>query len=223
MELERLLSIRPGVTALIGGGGKTTLLDALGKELSKKGSVILCTTTHIYPPDHLPCLSEPTEAEVQAALTRAPLVCVGGRTENGKFTAPPIPMARLAELARYVIVEADGARGRPLKAHAAHEPVIPAEANQTILVIGASGLGKPVCEAVHRPELFCAALGISPEDTAAPEREAAFVEREALHDRVLINQADTEQTKAQARRLAELLCGPVCIGALQKGEVECWQ
>lgn len=60
MELEKLLKIRPGVTAVIGGGGKTTLLRALGEELAGKGrSVLLCTTAKIFPFDGLPCVTEP--------------------------------------------------------------------------------------------------------------------------------------------------------------------
>ena len=33
--LAELLELRPGVTAVIGGGGKTTLLRTLGGELSR--------------------------------------------------------------------------------------------------------------------------------------------------------------------------------------------
>ena len=65
-----------------------------------------------------------------------------------------------------MIVEADGAKRLPLKAHAAHEPVIPPEANQTILVVGASGFGRPMCETVHRAPLAAQALGV-PESVIA--------------------------------------------------------
>ena len=34
MDLAKLLDIRPGVTAVIGGGGKTSLLRTLGEELA---------------------------------------------------------------------------------------------------------------------------------------------------------------------------------------------
>ena len=48
MNLSEALQIRPGVTAIIGGGGKTTLMERLAHELSGKARVIVCTTTHIY-------------------------------------------------------------------------------------------------------------------------------------------------------------------------------
>ncbi len=49
MQIAPLLNIGRGVTALIGGGGKTTLLYTLTEELRKKGTVLLCTSTHHAP------------------------------------------------------------------------------------------------------------------------------------------------------------------------------
>ena len=50
MELAALLGVRPGVTAVIGGGGKTTLLRTLGGELAAVGArVLLCTTPKSLP------------------------------------------------------------------------------------------------------------------------------------------------------------------------------
>ena len=48
-----LLQIEKGITALIGGGGKTTLLFTRGRERCARGTVLLCTTTHIVPPSHM--------------------------------------------------------------------------------------------------------------------------------------------------------------------------
>ena len=36
MGLAELLEVRPGVTAVIGGGGKTSLLRVLGEELARR-------------------------------------------------------------------------------------------------------------------------------------------------------------------------------------------
>lgn len=49
MELRELLEIGPGLTALIGGGGKTTLMYHLASELRQQGTVLVCTTTKIWP------------------------------------------------------------------------------------------------------------------------------------------------------------------------------
>ena len=50
MDIAPLLHIGPGVTALIGGGGKTTLMDTLAAELRRRGTVIVTTSTHIRRP-----------------------------------------------------------------------------------------------------------------------------------------------------------------------------
>ena len=50
MQIAPLLHVGRGVTAIIGGGGKTTLMETLAGELSKKGKVIITTTTHICRP-----------------------------------------------------------------------------------------------------------------------------------------------------------------------------
>ena len=226
MGLAELLDVRPGVTAVIGGGGKTTLLRTLGEELAAGGArVLLCATTKIFPFDGLPNLINPTEEALAEALEARRLICAGTPVPGtGKLTAPGVPMARLAALADYVLAEADGAAGRPLKAHAAHEPVIPAEANRVVWMAGASGFGRPVREAVHRPEAFCALTGLEMEDPATPEA-AAEAAAEALRTeasaawppiRVFVNQAEDGASMDAARRLAELLPWPVCAGALKR-------
>ena len=161
MELAKALDVRPGVTAIIGGGGKTTLMECLAEELSAQARVIVCTTTHIYPEQNMPCLVSTSEAEIAAELVRTHCVCVGSASESGKFSAPELTFRTLCALADYVIVEADGSKRLPLKAHAPNEPVIPPEANQTILVVGASGFGRPMRESVHRAPIAAQALGVS--------------------------------------------------------------
>ena len=137
MTLARLLDIRPGVTAVIGSGGKTTLLRMLGEELAEAGGrVLLCTTTKILPFPGLPCACDRAELDDLAASR---LLCAGMPLENGKLTVPEIPVAELAARFDYVLVEADGSARLPLKAHASHEPVIPPEANQTICLVGVFG------------------------------------------------------------------------------------
>lgn len=51
MELWELLGIRPGLTAVIGSGGKTSLLRVLAQELSHRGTVLVSTTTRIMRPN----------------------------------------------------------------------------------------------------------------------------------------------------------------------------
>ena len=154
MQIAPLLNIGRGVTALIGGGGKTTLLYTLTEELRKKGTVLLCTSTHIMRPTQYEVLERASEAEVSAALSAHGAVCVGEPSAEGKLGPPSLPFDALARLADYVLVEADGSRRLPLKAHAPHEPVIPANAQRVVLVVGADGFGKPIRDVCHRSERY---------------------------------------------------------------------
>ncbi len=221
MELSGLLAVERGITALIGSGGKTTAMYLLAEELSRRGTVICATSTHILRPEHLPVLENPSPEALAAALAENRAVCAGCAAAEGKLTAPPLSWAALAALADYVLVEADGAHRLPCKAHLPHEPVIPPGATQTILLVGASGLGRPIREAAHRPEVFCRLSGRRPEDPITPAALAAVVRAEALGDKVLVNQVDGPEELAQARALAALLPIPVYAGSLWKRSFLC--
>lgn len=220
MELWELTGVRPGITALTGGGGKTTAMYTLARELSRLGGVVCTTTTHIRPPDHLPVLDGGLPA-LREALRRYGCVCAGAPAAEGKLAAPSLSPAELAAAADYVLVEADGSRGLPVKAHLAYEPAVPGGAGLTLLIVGASAFGRPVREAVHRWERFCALTRSGPEDPVTPENLAGLIEAEALPDMVFVNQAETPEALARARELARLLPRPVCAGALRGGIWEC--
>ena len=220
--LAEVLGVRKGVTAVIGGGGKTTLLRTLGEELARSGArVILATSTKFRPFPGIKTVPG-GEREIAEALGCAPLVCAAAPWgESGKLAESPVPMARLAALADCVLVEADGSAGLPLKAHAPHEPVIPAESGRVILVLGASGFGRPIRETAHRPERYAALAGCDIETAVTPEIAARVIRAEGLGDMVLVNQAETPEARERARKLAEYLALPVYAGSLQRGEIEC--
>jgi len=202
-KLYELLEIRPGVTAIIGSGGKTSLMLQLCRELP--GRVIVCTSTRIYPPQDLPL------AEHVSELLPGEKCCVGTPAEQGKLAMPRQSFAELAALADYVLVEADGSKGLPLKAHLEHEPVIPGCANQTVQVLGLSGLGKPIREAAHRAERYAALCGKAVTEPVTAEMAAEVLLAENFHDRVVLNQSDA----ADGSALAALLSCPVICASLK--------
>ena len=203
MKLAPLLKIEKGVTAIIGSGGKTTLLRTLSGELP--GRVLLCTSTHFQGYADLPTVLDPTEADLRKALAAHPIVCAARRSPTGKLVDCGLPYETLADLADFVLVEADGSRRRPLKAHALHEPVIPPCTRQVICVVGLSGLHRPVSEVVHRPELFCSLASCTPEDEATPERVARALVQEHLADTYFLNQAESGSALQDAKIIASRL------------------
>ena len=76
-------------------------------------------------------------------------------------------------------------------------------------------------ESVHRAPIAAQALGVDEDTVVSPELWAKFLNLEALHTRVLVNQAENEQEQKAAKTLAAGLSCPVCMAALQKEWVEC--
>lgn len=169
----------PGQVAVVGSGGKTSLLAALAAELARGGRpVVVSTTTRIYPPQAgQGGLWTPTAGEFSlAGLERrlkagAPLYLTSPPDARGKL--PPPPPEVLDTLCTrpglYLLLEADGAAGRPLKGWAPWEPVVPEDACLLVVVAGMSGLGRPLHPRwVHRPERFAAAAGLRPGEEITP-------------------------------------------------------
>ena len=238
-NLASALKIAPGITAIIGSGGKSTLLRALGLELMRAGGrVLICTTTHMFPVAGVPwdgssrrldavpwkpgALHAPgCTCEACAGLARG-TICQAGvlDPQTGKLSAPAEPLDELAQRFDYVLAEADGSKRLPLKAHASWEPVIPAGTANVIWVVGASGLGKPVDEVVHRPELFCKRCGCELTDIATPERVAQVLNAELQMlslgtARVMLNQVDTLADPTMADRFEAALNRPIIATKLK--------
>ena len=238
-NLASALKIEPGITSIIGSGGKSTLLKTLGLELMRAGGrVLLCTTTHMFPVAGVPwdgssrrlgaapwkpgTLHTPgCTCEVCAGLAHGS-ICQAGvlDPETGKLSAPAESLDQLAQRFDYVLAEADGSKRLPLKAHASWEPVIPAGTGNIVWVVGASGLGRPVNETVHRPELFCEHCGCEPTDIATPERVAQVLNAEMRtlgleHARVMLNQVDTLSDPKAADNFQAALNRPIIATSLK--------
>ena len=216
MKLYELLQVDPGLTALMGSGGKTTLMYHLAGELSKKHKVLLTTTTHIRIPDHIPVAT--TREELDALFAQRNVVCAGTPCEDGKLTTPSFDGWESA--ADYVLVEADGSKGLPLKAHAAYEPVLPEVRNNTICVVGASGFNQPMRLVCHRPERYMTLADCGEMTKVTPEIAAKVLAAEGGFDRVFVNQTDALSKilgKATVKEFVRALGVPTVAGSLRQG------
>jgi len=156
--------LRGDVVAVVGAGGKTTLVYRLASEARAAGlTVLVTTTTHMGALDDEvtgPVLVDGESADTLVALGEA-LAGEGRATLLGRRLRPdklegiaPARVDVLAPLADLVLVEADGARGRSLKVPAPHEPVIPASTTLVVVVCALDALGQPLDEdRVHRTSL----------------------------------------------------------------------
>ena len=172
----------PGdIVAIVGAGGKTSTMFALSRALAAAGRRVLTTkSTIIYRPTmaQSPGVVEvPPErwaTELRGLLAeRCEVTVVTGSAGPDRWQG--VRADRMEELrdaagADCVIVEADGARGRMLKAPADHEPAMPETASVVMPVVNLRAVGRAVdSEHVHRPESVAALLGISADDVIGME------------------------------------------------------
>jgi molybdenum cofactor cytidylyltransferase len=181
--LSKLLPLEPGmIVALVGAGGKTTTMFRLAAEQAALGRrVITTTTTHIFPPgpeqtgelvlaaDHAKLL----EGAAAALARHAHITVARGVTPEGKLRGvPPEQVAELVHLtgAGIVLVEADGAKGRMLKAPAEHEPALPPGMSLVLLLASAGALGQPLSDSTaHRVERVEAVTDLKAGETLTPQ------------------------------------------------------
>lgn len=219
MRLTKALRLpdQKGVTAIVGGGGKTSLMLRMAEEYARRGQpVIVTTTTRI---------GDPKNGEARLILADAPeirgplvspgeVVCIGRRGAPGKLHCPgPLLWERCLREAERVFTESDGAKMMPIKAPAAHEPCIPPEADTVVAVAGLSALGQPIGKIGFRLELLCELLGVSPETLLTPALLARLLTSPrgqfkgvggAARFRIFLNQADDPRLTALGVETAEL-------------------
>jgi probable selenium-dependent hydroxylase accessory protein YqeC len=178
------------VISLVGGGGKTTLMFALARELAVAGRpVVTTTTTRIAAGEPAtygsPCLLVEKDGEQLPGLIAEKLkihhqVTVVAENLSGQGKLRGLSADAVDRLAAAepgcIIVEADGAAGRPVKAPKSGEPVFPQCTTLVIPVVGIDALGAVLDgEKVFRPEIVARLTGLAPGKTLTVEAIALLV------------------------------------------------
>ncbi|MGF1596960.1 MAG: selenium cofactor biosynthesis protein YqeC [Acidimicrobiales bacterium] len=171
--------------AVVGGGGKTTIVHALAQQL--RGSRIVTTTTKMgYDQQRaLLVVLAPTgddgadERVVAAAVPDGAVMAWRSIEGTRAIGVAPEACDRWFERVDHVLVEADGSRRRPFKAPGPNEPVVPSTTTVMVSVIGADALGAVIADGCHRPLVVAELAGCDPDDRLTPERAA----RVLLHER----------------------------------------
>lgn len=199
------------VIAVIGAGGKTSVIEHIALENSHK-KLLITTTTHIYPvlsPVSRRTLIDPEKEELFSALKEGGVVCAGKSGKEGKITS--LDKDVLNETINQVdlaLIEADGSRRLPLKLHNEYEPVMPEKYDLCIVVAGLGALGKEVCEAIHRYELNSEwkknpSLKVGKDEIIyCIEDAVSCAEVDESKVLVILNQADTPEI----RKVGEEIC-----------------
>jgi len=134
--------------ALVGGGGKTSLMFCLARELANGGkTVISTTTTHIAKPStqEAPCLIMESDENVllerllQVLQSQRHVTLALACDDDDKLKGlPQKTLDRIynLQLVNYVINEADGAGGKSVKAPRHNEPVVPTTTTLVVALVG---------------------------------------------------------------------------------------
>ncbi|MDJ0816840.1 MAG: selenium cofactor biosynthesis protein YqeC [Desulfobacterales bacterium] len=225
---DGLLLGEGGVISLVGAGGKTSLMFGLARELTSAGETVLTTTTtkiHAPSPEQAGTvfIAETADGLLQRireerGRLRHVTAAAGSLPDQGKLTGLAPEVIRdiwRSRRFRWILVEADGAAGRPLKAPAEHEPVIPACTSLCVGMIGLSGVGRPAdpvrvfrLEQFHRLSGLIAGATITPAAVADVLVHARGVFKNTPDDALRIafcNQADSPRRLAAGRQIAHAL------------------
>jgi probable selenium-dependent hydroxylase accessory protein YqeC len=225
LEQARLIS-------LCGAGGKTTLMFALAREFVAAGERVLITTTTKIARDEAEGWLSLAAASAEQVLRNASRLLPDARPERAGVViaysevsadgrrligfAPEVA-DELAQSGRFdrILVEADGSARKPLKAPAAHEPVIPSTTQALVIVAGINGLGLPLSEdSLFRADIWSRLSGLALGAPVSAESLARCVlspdglarGRPATARTILfLNQADTPERRAEATRVAGFL------------------
>lgn len=175
MKITEILKIgKNSIVSIVGAGGKTSLMFRLAEELRKKGRVLVTTTTKIYVPnkeqyDYLVAEEEGcdfflkdkdvlTHLGSEVENLKSTGIWVYGEKINGDNKLTAVSEKKLEQVIKlfdYVLIEADGSKGKPLKGWRKDEPIISSYTTCTIGVLSGRTLGLDIGEEnIHRVNRF---------------------------------------------------------------------
>lgn len=235
-HIEKILCFEPrGVISFVGAGGKTSLMFHLAGLLAQSGQRVLSTTTtKIFVPTPEQSDTVFVDCDPKMILRLAHSGCqstshvtavaahLAGSGKLKGFKPEDIDTFEESGLFDWILVEADGAAGCPLKVPAGHEPVIPSKTNILVSVAGLDVIGKPLSEqTVCRSALAGKLMGLAEGEIITESALAClYIEPSAQFSKapsnarrfIFLNKADNPDRIEAGERIAgqiRLACNPV--------------
>ncbi len=227
MQFSRALRVlsQPRISsiAFVGAGGKTTSMFHLARELQSASNlpVVVTATTHLGA-WQVPLADQHLVADNVRDLdhqTIHGLTLVTGpiRSDSRTVGASNEILSRLREeakkLSSILLIEADGARQKLLKAPDIHEPAIPDFVEMVIVVASLAALNKPLTnEFVHRPDIFSKLSSLRIGEAITGNAIVRVLTHEdgglknipqQAHRAALLTQADTNELQSIGGKMAE--------------------
>lgn len=214
------LGVAPQI-AFVGAGGKSSAMFALSRQFDRP--VLVTTSTHLSVDQsnsgdlRLTIQSAGDVKSIDVSTLPSVTIVIGTEQSSDRVSGPDAnTLGALSDFACNhsipLLIEADGARLRAMKAPASQEPAIPEFVDAVIVVAGLSALEKPLAEEwVHRTERFAELSGLKiGDEISAKALSAVLLHRDGGLKNIprkarriaLLNQADTPELEAVAHELS---------------------
>lgn len=239
MRFREAFGIEKGdMIALIGAGGKTSLMVGIGYELAELGWRVLATSTTPISAEQIrlmpAALSINSDSDaISAALNESRFVFLYGEPHGDKaLGVKPGLVTLIPDLvdSDVLLIEADSANNLPLKAPRTGEPIIPQGVSLVIPVASFAAVGEPLDEAhVYNVEAMIKTCGFPEGMPIKPSWIAQVVRDEHLGMQGIPSKARTvaffNQTpmtpfnRRRARAAAKIALRHSTLQAVALGEV----
>lgn len=185
MDIVEALDADAGVVCVVGAGGKKTTLYTLARRV-ERGAVTATVRIPIFDREVRSLSVTDDPAAALADVEDWPVGIVAAHEREDRYEgydpgvldalAPRIGPDANDPLADVLLVKADGARTRWLKAPNDREPQLPAGADVVVPVVSARVVGEPLdAERVHRPDRVATLTGRSRGESLTPADVATVV------------------------------------------------
>ena len=179
------------IRAIVGAGGKTSLIKRMANEYRKQGrKVFVTTSTHMFVEEDT--LVTENVDNILKELEASGYVMAGSPCGEKIQALPKEVYEEVCKYADEVLIEADGSKHLPLKFPNENEPVIYDNVEEIIVVCGLHGLEKTAKESVHRWELAKKYIGLDENEVIRPTHlqellRKGYIEplREKYEDKVI--------------------------------------
>ena len=164
------------IIAVVGAGGKTSLIKELAAQYrAEEKKVFVTTSTHMFIEEHTLCTDD---AEcILGELGEKGFVMAGIQEGEKIKSLSRETYEKVCRHADVVLVEADGSKHMPFKYPDETEPVIPENADEIFVVCGLHGIGKKAKDCCHRLELVKCCLGIEDDTLITPSHVQQLLEK----------------------------------------------
>lgn len=226
------------LVSVIGGGGKSTLIEKIGWELVERAfKVILTCTTKFQPIANIELILERENPHflpnISTSLKKNNIAAAASDFYRGETLVglEPSNFRDLRNLADIVLIEADGCRQRCLKTHKEYEPVIPPLTSCVIIICGANVVNQPLNEEnVHRSALFSQKWNLPIGSSLTPDHvanelvsESSYLKSIPQNAQVVyfINKSDLNPTgaKSLSHALQKRTSHPIFYGSLKENSL----